>query len=175
MNVPSKFMTMSLLPLLACASATARGEDLDISASTPDVTITARSTSRNALQLPALEFDFDIDARCPAGLLPASVSLSIADTRVTNDEPGNDWPLKMSVRIPAEQIAPVPIARFCVDGDEAENLQADTLVRIPSVLSAQAAVLCAGEAAQQMLYASESLNVVVRCERPAEIRQVVAD
>jgi hypothetical protein len=140
--------------------------DLQVAADTPAITVSTRSGRRNFMRLPALEFAFVIETSCRADLVPQAVSLSIADTRVTvsADELSSDLPLEISVRIPAAQIAPVAVNKFCTNDDTAEGARKNKPVRISSVLSAQASLLCAGEPGSEMIYASASLDVLLHCE-----------
>jgi len=118
--------------------------DLQVAADTPAITVSTRSGRRNFMRLPALEFAFVIETSCRADLVPQAVSLSIADTRVTvsADELSSGLPLEISLRIPAAQIAPIAVNRFCTID----------------------ALLCAGETSSEMIYVAESLDVMLRCE-----------
>jgi len=140
--------------------------DLQVAADTPAITVSTRSGRRNFMRLPALEFAFVIETSCRADLVPQAVSLSIADTRVTvsADELSSGLPLEISLRIPAAQIAPIAVNRFCTIDDAADDARKNKPVRISSVLSAQASLLCAGETSSEMIYVAESLDVMLRCE-----------
>jgi hypothetical protein len=139
--------------------------ELDVSANTPTVVISTRPTGRNFVRLPSLDYLFAIDAQCPAELQPSAITISIADTRVSLR--GADltvpMPLRVPVTVPASQIGPIPVDRYCT-ANQAET--ADTPepnLPIPAVLSAQISLLCAGESDSAMTYASNSLDVVLQC------------
>jgi len=167
MNTIWRMLTLSagltLLTMLAGQHAVA--DDLDVSASTPEVTISIRPAGRNFIRLPALEYHFVIAARCHRTPNPASVSLSIADTRVTvpADVLATEAALEFSVFIPATQIGPVAVAGFCANDVTGENTDGHSAVRIAAVLSAQAAMLCTDDTSNHMTYASKPLDVIVHC------------
>ncbi len=149
---------------------------LAIEADMPVVETGPRSPGRNFLILPSLDYNFELDVDCATGLLPKTVSLSIADTRkslATADISSNEvTPATLS--IPASQIAPVAVGDFCI-GAEEDQEQApavgdpepalDTL-GIASVLSVHASLLCANDIDSQMIYASKSLGVTLLCVLP---------
>ena len=168
MSVKIRLAVFLIAPAIAlsCAALAWAGE-LSLSANTPEIGISTRPDGRNFMRLPALEYNIVADAVCPNGLARESFSLSIADTRVTNvvdDESGAR--LELSVRVPASQIGPVAVDRFCTAASEAAG-DIRTL-RIPSILSAQAALLCVSEDGNEMTYASESLDVLLNCESADE-------
>jgi hypothetical protein len=150
--------------------------DLDVSASTPDVTVPTRPAGSRSIRLPSLEYTFTVAAACRADLAPAAVSLSIADTRITMsaDELGGDSPVQVSITVPASQIAPLTIERFCVRSDTEEPGDNLATVRIAAVLSAQAALLCSNNDSNEMTYASESLDVNITCEEPAGQQEMIS-
>ena len=156
---------------LACGllpPAYSRADDLKVAADTPEVTVSTRPPGRNFLRLPDLNYRFIVEASCRDSMSPAAMSLSVADTRVTipvsvaDSGPRHE----ISVTIPASQIGPVAVNEFCVAGDDASPAVAG--MRIPAVLSAQAALTCASETQRQITYAAASLDVVLRCEQPAD-------
>jgi hypothetical protein len=144
----------------------ARANDLDVKASTPDVTISTRPAGRRSLRLPSLEYTLTVDASCRASLAPATLSLNIADTRLSMaaDKLAGDSPLQFSIAVPAAQIAPVTIDRFCVNNDPEAPGQGGTTVRIEAALSVQASLLCASEETNEMTYSSETLDVILICD-----------
>jgi hypothetical protein len=162
--------SIAILSLLSLASVSAQAGELELSANTPDISIQTRPAGRNFMRLPSLEYAFTIETSCPADLEPESVSLSIADTRIVLDagDLAANRSISVSVTVPAAQIGPVALNRFCAHGADEEARNSDSFVRIPSVLSAQAALICAGESASEITYASENLGVILHCEQPAE-------
>ena len=154
------------LALLLHWPALSSAGDLEVSASTPDVEVSTRPAGRNFMRLPALRYDVVLTTNCPDLLSARSVSLSIADTRIALDaERLNEGPrLEISISVPAAQIAPVAVAGFCTDDDGEPAGPGARSVRIPSVLSAQAALTCADDESTEITYASTSLDVLLRCE-----------
>lgn len=161
---------MLTLSMLTLAGPYAGADGLAVSASTPDVSISTRQAGRNFLRLPSLEYRFVIAAVCEVARTPVSLSLSVADTRVSvpASELLPDMPVQMSVTIPASQIGPIAVTGFCASDERDNPGDPQTSMRIPAVLSAQAALLCVSETSSQMTYASESLDVILHCQPPGE-------
>jgi hypothetical protein len=153
--------------LAAAGSATA--DELQLDASTPEVNISTRPVGINFIRLPSLGYRFSVDARCTGGRQPQLISLSIADTRVSvpTADLAQDGPIEVEMTVPADQIGPIPLNEFCVSDDSNSTLP-QTSLTIPSVLSAQASLLCAGESGSEMSYASASLDVELSCESADE-------
>jgi len=164
------FVALLLATSVLLSTRPAVANDLFVSADTPEVTVSTRPASERSITLPTLNYEFTVSARCDAGLLPAALSLSIADTRVTlsAEELASEPPVSLLISIPESQIAPVTVENFCVH--DADNGARDNgrKVRIPALLSAQVSLLCSNEMAKEMTYASEPLDVTVVCELPAE-------
>lgn len=159
---------IAALTFLTLAGVNAVAGELELSANTPDITIETRPAGRNFMRLPSLEYAFSIEVTCPSTLEPASMSLSIADTRISldADQLSATQAVSVSVTVPGSQIGPVAVNNFCT-GDDAVRGE-DSLIRIPAVLSAQGALLCASETASEMTYASESLGVILHCGQATE-------
>ena len=150
---------------LAMPAGAADSNFLGVSADTPVVSVSTRPEGRNFMRLPALEYAFVIESGCRATLMPASMSLSIADTRISmsGDDLGDEPTVEVTLLVPAGQIGPVAVERFCVVTDQANGLLEQT-TRIPAILSAQAALICSSETASEIVYASTSLDVILNCE-----------
>jgi len=163
MNAIRLLIVLALVPGL---SSFGMAGELDVSASTPGVEISTRPDGRNFMRLPTLQYEFVLTASCPVNLAVRSVSLSIADTRVAlaENEVAMDGRLELSVSVPATQIAPIAINNFCTRNTESPPpIRPDTL-RIPSILSVQAALTCGSDESSEVTYASKSLDVVLRCD-----------
>jgi hypothetical protein len=137
--------------------------ELDVSANTPTIVISTRPAGRNFIQLPSLDYLFAIDAQCPAELQPSSITISIADTRVSDADVSAPMPLQIPVTVPAAQIGPIAVDRYCTVNEAEESETPDSKMTIPAVLSAQISLLCAGESGSEMTYSSTSLDVVLEC------------
>ena len=83
---------------------------------------------RSLVRLPALEFEFGIEASCGPERAVKSVSISVADTRKTleSDEIPLGETVSTAFTLPARQLAPVAVDGFCpesqVAGSTAFNL-----------------------------------------------------
>jgi hypothetical protein len=77
-------------------------------------------------------------------------------------------PVRLFISIPESQLAPVTVDSFCVHDADNDANEKDSKVRISALLSAQVSLLCENEMMKEMTYASESLDVTVACELPAE-------
>ena len=157
-----------MLPVLSLTPVSAETV-LKFSAGTPTANVLPRSRERAPLQLPDLEYQFSIDAVCRDDLSPASLSLAVADTRRTfNAEQIVAGALEdIRLLVPAEQIAPVMIANFCVaDGDVDQAIASASSLTVHAALSAQASLLCVGDTSRSMKYASANLDVMLVCENP---------
>jgi len=158
---------LSLPVAVLSLAVTASAGELRLSASTPEVNVSTRPAGRNFMRLPSLRYEFVVESRCPEGLSPETLSLSIADTRVTkNQEDIQSTATSLSVNVPASQIGPVAVEQFCT----AESIEQEgrLSLRLPSVLSAQSSLLCVGDKGNDMTYASASLDIVLQCEDPEE-------
>jgi hypothetical protein len=171
-------ITSCLFLLAAVANGPAVASDfLSVAANAPAVNLAPRNPGRNFLRLPTLEYEFEIHTQCTDSRSPEALSLNVADTRKTlqADKIVNDGPTRISLRIPANQIAPLVVEDFCIvtvedDGDGTIEPQARTTGRltIPAALSAQASLLCASEEDKAMTYVSSTLDVSLVCEEPEE-------
>lgn len=165
----------ALLPALLAflvqdaAGQSAESASLRVDVDTPAVSVQQRDRQRNFLRLPTLDYKFELDARCASGLMPVSISLSVADTRksLSRSDMSVDVPTATSLAVPAAQIGPVAVAGFCVVPDE-ESVPTEEpeSLEIKSVVSAQVSLLCASETEKQMTYVSKSLDVTLLCEIP---------
>lgn len=147
---------------------------LALEAEVPVVTVPPQSADRHFLNLPNLEFRFVIEARCHVGWDPESVTVNVADSRLSlaGAQLNNASEAGVLLRIPARQIAPVAVADFCVIGVGAEG-SGDGMraaaepgagrLTIEGVLSAHAALICRAEDARATTYVTEPLTVTLEC------------
>ncbi len=153
---------------------------IEISANVPTVTVTPRRTGHFSLRLPSLTYTLTLTAYCEENWQPASVSISIADSRKSLDaeQLGLASVLDLELQVPSNQIAPVRIERFCVQDDQ-QDFQADeagdnnepasadeNTVIISAALSAQASLLCATDSEQSITYITKPLDVMLECSMP---------
>lgn len=153
---------------------------IEISADVPTVTVTPRRAGRFALRLPTLTYTLTLTAYCEENWHPASVSISIADSRKSLDAEQLEQAavLDLQLQVPSNQIAPVRIERFCIEDDQKEFQPGDTgdnkdlagaaenTVIISAALSAQASLLCATDSEQSITYITKPLDVMLECSVP---------
>ena len=158
-----------LLAMCMAAQSAFCGE-LTLSADSPVVSIETRTGGRNFVRLPSVDYQFNIRAMCSVGMQPRSVSLSIADTRVllAQDAFAGDAPLNVSVRIPANQIAPVALDGFCAAAPADSTSAHNEEINVPGILSVQASLRCANDDTSEVVYASRALDVSLRCQLPID-------
>jgi hypothetical protein len=158
-----------LLAFLASAIVIADETTLIVSSSTPEINIATRSSDRYSIRLPGLQYDFQLELVCATGYEPDSVLLSVADTkkRIALGEGKANSDDGISMKIPASQIAPLSVEGFCL-ASENDDRREPGQVTVRGVLSAQASLLCSGEDGQQLMFASQSLDVTLRCDGEAD-------
>jgi hypothetical protein len=153
---------------------------IELSADVPTVTVTPRRAGRFALHLPSLTYSLTLTAYCQENWQPASVSISIADSRKSLDAEQLELAtvLDLELQVPSNQIAPVRIERFCIKddqidfqpdspGDNKEPAGAnENTVIISAALSAQASLLCATDSEQSITYITKPLDVMLECSVP---------
>jgi hypothetical protein len=163
----------------ALATQVSAADSLALSADTPVVSQSARGPGRGSLRLPALEYQFEVLARCAEGFSPESLSLSAADTRVslTSDIIDHKGTTEVRLRIPADQIAPVVVEDFCVassddtpvsDQQITDRSEEGDRITIAAMLSVSGSLLCKNDEEGLMTYVSLPLDVTLVCERQNE-------
>lgn len=130
------------------------------------VTIAPSGEGRTFVQLPALEFRLNITAQCNSDNRPASLSVSIADTRKTllDVDIPDDASIVIDMAIPASQIAPIPVNEFCSSdtGQPQEMLVRDAV-------TAHLSLLCRSDSGQETItYSTRPLSVAIACENDAQ-------
>jgi hypothetical protein len=145
-----------LLPTLAGGA----GSSISAVASTAKVQILPEASESRRIELPSLEYDFELDLQCEKPALPERVSISVADTRrqfeLANAEDRGE--LTASFEVPAEQIAPLATEGFCVAGSQLA--QSELMIR--DVLTTQISLRCGGSVPATH-YVSLPLSVRLTC------------
>lgn len=164
------FVSVAFVLAVTAAGPAVAKDTLSVAANAPAVPLVPRSPGRNFVRLPTLEYTFEIQTDCSDSRSPESLSLNVADTRksLTAEQIISDGPTEISLRIPASQIAPLVIEDFCVlqlEGSSDTIAEVPARMIIPSALSAQASLLCAGDEDKAMTYVSRSLDVALECEQ----------
>lgn len=156
------------LLMLACTSAALSGQAyLALSHRAPEIDIHPGSSRRGSLRLPALEFHFSVDARCPEMQAAKSLMISIADSRKRVMESALQSALKsgLSVTVPSQQIAPISVGDFCAD----DKTETRAYITMGDLLSAQGALSCGTGSETSITYVSTSLDVRLHCARQQDI------
>lgn len=143
---------------------------------TPTVDVAPRSPGRQFFDLPALEYSFDVETRCDDDWVPESLSLNVADSRVTfaAGQLSGDGARRIVINVPARQLAPVAIHDFCLLAEDPAAAPDGTPPAAPpphsltvrAVLSAQASLLCRSEQERRITYVSLPLDVTLSCQSP---------
>ncbi len=119
---------------------------------------------RRQIELPSLEYAFSVVVRCESPMLPARLSITVADTRklleLTEDDESRN--VDASLKIPASQLAPISTDGFCVIGDDASRAP----LLLKGVLTTSLSLRCSGDNGDAIHYASESLAVKLECVEP---------
>ena len=119
---------------------------------------------RNLVRLPDIGFQLGISTYCANSGQPASLSITIADTRRTlrTEDLRGTRTVDISMRVPASQIAPLALREFCIDpASEGES------ILITSALALQASLRCSRGDNQSIVFAAEPLDIRVDCVRSA--------
>ena len=134
--------------------------------------ISMHEGGRKLVNLPELEFGLKVTPRCAGRAQPESLSITVADTRTTlsGEALREGDPVDISLRISANQLAPVALQEFCIDPESAGES-----ILLTSALTAQASLRCMREEKQSIVYAAEALDIRVDCIHSAASAEVPAD
>ena len=154
---------------VATSAATEPTQEIELTADVPTVTVAPRPPGQIAVDLPSLTYAMIVTVECKANWAPDSVSISIADSGASLDaeqlRAGGD--LKLELRIPANQIAPLRIEKFCtVDDKDVHDTANQERIYVPGFMSAQASLRCATDSEQLTMYVTKPLDVVLKCAAP---------
>jgi len=154
---------------IAIATEMERVHEIGITASVPTVTVTPRRAGHILMRIPSLTYALTVAVDCGADWQPDSVSISVADSGASLDakqlQAGKE--LKLELRIPSNQIAPLRIEKFCIaDDTNSPDATIQNRITIAGVMSAQASLRCATAFEQATIYVTELLDVVLECGAP---------
>ncbi len=170
-----------LVPL--ASSAEAPLHSLTVSVDTPLVKVAPRAAGRSLYSLPRLDYQFLLQPDCGAEWLPAGLSVSIADSRVTfaGERLSNALPaIETGISVPAAQLSPLPLSGFCEIAEDSTDLALASpepgpvrlngtgSLTIAAALSAQAALICSADQQEHITYVSTALAVTLVCDVPAD-------
>ena len=151
--------------LAACLCVTtelaAADASLRLLANESSAQLVIRERGPQQVSLPPLEFSLLATIACPPGSDVESVTVSIADThkRFGPNEISDEAALDVPISVPANQVAPVTVADFCVDdetGDEKSLL-------VPGVATAQASLRCRSQNESFLYFTSAALPLRLHC------------
>ena len=156
---------------IAIAAETVPVHDIKITADVPTVTVSPRRAGRTTMRLPGLTYEISVTVNCETNWQPDSVSISVADSRasISAEELQASKELGLQLRIPSNQIAPLRVENFCVDGgaDDVDAISPNNIT-IPGVVSAQASLRCSTESTNSIMYVSKPLDVLLECTLPEQ-------
>ena len=156
-------------------------DHLELAAEPPVVSVTATAPGgRRFVELPALEYRFEVEAACTGSRTPRSLSISVADSRVALAGAAleGETVRELVLTVPGRQLAPIALDDFCVAAPAAgeelpEGYEAASaftaasapprLLTVPAVVSAQASLVCGDEAGSRIRYVTKPLAVTLAC------------
>jgi len=154
---------LSLLAAYLCIATTVATADgvLKVHATEASTQISPRDPGQQQTTLPSLDIGVIADVNCAVGAKAESITVSVADTSIRFDatEIAEADTVNASLHLPANQIAPISAASFCIQGESSE----DTELLLPGIASAQVALLCRSETSSSMYFASVALPLRLQC------------
>lgn len=153
------------LVLAACLCVTpelvAADDVLTLQANETSAQLAPREQGFQQLSLPSLEFSLLATIACPSGTDVESVTVSIADThkRFGPDDISDKTALDVRVSVPANQVAPVTVADFCVKGEPGDR----NGLLVPGVATAQVSLRCRSENESSVYFKSAVLPIRLHC------------
>ncbi len=180
-----------VLPFVLCQSALTEADTqprIALNANAPLVSVSPRPAGRHLVDLPELEFSFDIDAQCSDEWVAESLFLNVADTRLTfnTEQLAGSEHDRIVLRVSERQLAPIAVHDFCatesvdrIAGGGASGssptegpVLLDVMeVTISAALSAHASLRCASDGQHRVAYVSQPLDLTLACEDtgPSEV------
>jgi hypothetical protein len=136
---------------------------LEVEATAAIVQIEPLAVGRKLIRLPALEFELSIDAVCAPNSDAKSLSISVADTRktISGEETAKISSAPIRFLVPARQVAPIAVYGFCPHSGKSSEL----LIR--DAVTTHLSLRCLGADGHSITYASHGLDVLLRCDIPA--------
>ena len=152
----------SLALLIGTTPFVAHADDiLNVEFDVPIAKITPRPSAK-PIQLPNLTFTVQARGQCPDTQSAETISISIADTRITM-VPTDQEIIEKSIRVSAKQLAPVAVENFCLA--DTATTAADSL-QIDDALTAHLSLRCSIDSNESISYESVALSVTLLCEEP---------
>jgi hypothetical protein len=161
-------MVELIIFLVSAASGAVEGdlaERLHVNAQAVVVEIDPIANNRQLIWLPKLQFSLALEPVCGATGRVESVSVSAADTQQTYgaDDIGGQTTINATLSIPGKQLGPIRIGNFC--RSTATNVVESGELLIRGALTAHLSLRCTSDEDHSMTYASQALDVILRCNR----------
>ena len=149
------------IPIIVTPLAANETGQLRVEFDTPVASIEPRTTDR-PINLPSLTYVLRAEASCPDPQTAESVSISIADTRITIN-PGESEAVEETIRVSNKQLGPVAVENFCLAESDSD---AQDLLQIEGALTAHMSLRCVGENNETISYSTAPLSVTLSCDPP---------
>jgi hypothetical protein len=182
MKVPACWWLLPALHVCTAAADDSGLHTLTVAPEAAAVVVGPQPAERHFFELPSLDYVFRIEARCHNDWKPESLSMNVADSRVTRagTELQDNAIQQLELKIPAKQLAPIAMRDFCVINPAAEGSVAEAETRdwnrnatprpghmtIGAALSVHASLRCSLGNEQRTVYVSEPLDVTLACALP---------
>jgi hypothetical protein len=181
MKLPATLWLLPALHVFAAGADDSGLHTLAVAAEVTAIAVPPQPPDRHFFALPSLDYVFRIKARCHSDWEPESLSLSVADSRVTRSatELEGKANLELELKVPAKQLAPIAMRDFCVIVPAAEGSAATEppdwnhrttpgpgKMTIGAVMSVHVSLRCGLGDEQQTIYVSQPLDVTLTCAGP---------
>ena len=139
-KIPLLFAILCCAPELVAAEAILTLDALEATSQ-----IERRDKDHQRTRLPSLELIVNASFNCPADTTADSLTVSISDTHrhYGFEKDTETTSIEASLRVPAEQIAPVVAPGFCLNDGAADD---EGFLRLPGIATAQVSLRCRKEA-----------------------------
>lgn len=156
-----------LIPILGAPVVANETGQLRVEFETPVASVTPRTTDRPII-LPSLTYVLRAEANCPQLQTAESVSISIADTRITispSESKSEAESVEETIRISNKQLGPIGVGSFCrADSDSDADPDTRNLLQIEGALTAHMSLRCVGENSETISYSTAPLGVTLQCD-----------
>jgi len=165
--------TVLLASFLCSVTGSVLGDTpLTVHAFEASTQLTPRAPGAAQTRLPSLQFSIVATINCAADTKAQSITVSAIDTHqhIDLEATPNAEAVEASLHLPANQIAPVSAAEFCVIGAPSD----EEGLLVPGIATAQVSLRCLGESTTSVHFAAVSLPLRLLCH-PDENQRPSAD
>jgi len=182
MKLPVRLWLLPATCICAAGADDSGLHALTVVAELAAVAVPAQPPERHFFELPSLDYVFRVEARCHSDWKAESLSVNVADSRVTRTgtELEGTPNQQLELKVPAKQLAPVAMRDFCVIDPATEGSMAEAAtpdgnrdttalpgqMTIGAALSVHASLRCSLGDEQRIIYVSEPLDVTLTCALP---------